>query len=814
MATKTFYLAESSSADGQTLSETAQTSITSATGWVVGTGSTNHSEMAVGIERASSTFTSTTPPDGSFDATLNDFMVTSDGPYNGTFAAGNWSFNFAVRAVTNGGAQDGRIRFRLLKGTSAASATEITAAQQLASEVLNVATGADSVSSLTLNPGAITLNNEYLFLQIAWERTGAGGMTSADVLFRTGSAGPAGTFITTTDFTQAASSIAGTAAMVFGGTAAPSGGADNPPVRSLARTMAVFSMAWAAATTFSIVDHTPSGFRGEPVPSSISGSSAAVFGGAGALTGKGTLAGTATVTFGGTGTTGGGSSISGASTLVFGGAGALTGKGALSGAAPATFSLTGALVQPVSYQPTRNRAQPPSSWWPSYSSIELVRAGHTVTGPEPSPVSGAAALSFTTRLIAPGHPPPPRRLTNPQGVEQWQPVVKVIHVKAGVGHPRPFGGQVTVTFGGTGTLQAKRAASGVALVSFTQVAALTGKGTLATAAPVVFGSTATLGGIGVLAGTAPSVFSATGSISGIGSNVLQGAASLVFGSAATLQPLGSLAGAAPVAFGGTADLIGEAPVAGSAPILFGGVGNLVSRGGISGVASFGIGVSAALTGTGALAGTAVALLDLIGDLTVDAPIAGVSSVAFSSVADLSRLTSPLEVVEPLVFSGVGSLVGTGHISGSSTLAFNVRGGLVPPLSSGGATRRQHIRWRQGVDHAVVSTDVGRMSDRPEFVTFSTGADLQIHGHSLYASAKTLARLEAEATGFIRPLKPLRSGELVNLSGRGTAATAMARTKRPNRMELGRPEAVGVRNPSEWEVMSLALNYVKGRRKKR
>jgi hypothetical protein len=201
MAAKTLYLQPTTIAWGETPDVSIQFT---ATGWVVGTGSTNHSAMFKEVERAASTFANTTPPDGSLDTTNIDFIP--GGPYSGTFANANWTINFTVRAVTGGDTADGRIRFRLFKGANAdgTSATEITAAQQQCSEVLNVTTDANFDSSLTFNPGEVTLANEYLFVQVAWERTGAGGMTNHDVAIRTGASGPTGTYMVTSDFTASA----------------------------------------------------------------------------------------------------------------------------------------------------------------------------------------------------------------------------------------------------------------------------------------------------------------------------------------------------------------------------------------------------------------------------------------------------------------------------------------------------------------------------------------------------------------------------------------------------------------------------------
>jgi hypothetical protein len=204
MPALTFYMVNGVDANGwQSLSESAQAAADSAAGWVVGTGGTLHSELAANTERASTTFTGTTVPDGSLDTTLKDAM-RSPNALNGTFAAANWTFQFAVRSPVQGGAADGRIRIRLIKAdANGANATEITAAQQQCSAVTNVTSAADFNSSLTLNPGSFTITNQYLFIQVAWERTGAGGMSTTNIRLRTGSAAtPTGTVITTSNFTS------------------------------------------------------------------------------------------------------------------------------------------------------------------------------------------------------------------------------------------------------------------------------------------------------------------------------------------------------------------------------------------------------------------------------------------------------------------------------------------------------------------------------------------------------------------------------------------------------------------------------------
>src|SRR5678810_1195439 len=103
----TWYMNDGGDANGfQALTTTTVSAVNSAAGWVVGTGSTNHSELFANTERASSTFTGTTVPDGSIDTTNKD-CFRSPLALTGSFASANWVFQFAVRSPTQGGAADG-----------------------------------------------------------------------------------------------------------------------------------------------------------------------------------------------------------------------------------------------------------------------------------------------------------------------------------------------------------------------------------------------------------------------------------------------------------------------------------------------------------------------------------------------------------------------------------------------------------------------------------------------------------------------------------------------------------------------------------
>src|SRR5262245_61521104 len=215
MATKTYYLTATTGDGWRTLDEATQTAATNADGWTHGTGNTNHSEFQVGTKRAATTFTGTTVPDGSLDTSLKD-AFRSTNALIGDFASANWTFTFVVRAPTSATGQNGRIRFRLLKAAAdGSSATELPAAQQQCSLTGGMAsTSADFTTTLTVNPGAFSLANQYLFIQVAWERTTAASMTTADVQFRTGSSASAGTRITTSDFTPGAQTLSASAATV------------------------------------------------------------------------------------------------------------------------------------------------------------------------------------------------------------------------------------------------------------------------------------------------------------------------------------------------------------------------------------------------------------------------------------------------------------------------------------------------------------------------------------------------------------------------------------------------------------------------
>lgn len=208
MAALTLWLTDNDASVFSEISETApgaEAYRTAITGWIVGTGATLRAHYDNDVEVAAASFVDSLPPDGTLDSTNGDGW-RSQNAYTGSFASANWNVDVVVRANTNGGAQDGLAHARLFRSANAdgSGATEITGAAQAGTTVTNLATSASQTSRATFNPGAFSLTNEYLFVQLAWERTGAGGMTTADVNMRIGPTVDVGSRVVTANFTPPA----------------------------------------------------------------------------------------------------------------------------------------------------------------------------------------------------------------------------------------------------------------------------------------------------------------------------------------------------------------------------------------------------------------------------------------------------------------------------------------------------------------------------------------------------------------------------------------------------------------------------------
>jgi hypothetical protein len=131
----------------------------------------------------------------------------SVGPLNGTFPAGNWTFNWFMRASTAGAI--GRINMRVWRGTNdtGAGATQVLANTNGATVTLS--TTADVNSTITAAMPQMVLVNEYLFFQVEWQETTVGSTNGCNALFRIGTS-----TITTTNFNANIQFVANNLAIV------------------------------------------------------------------------------------------------------------------------------------------------------------------------------------------------------------------------------------------------------------------------------------------------------------------------------------------------------------------------------------------------------------------------------------------------------------------------------------------------------------------------------------------------------------------------------------------------------------------------
>jgi len=205
MATKTYYVSQNLDNNFCALVDgTAQTAASRTDGWTVAKiGSALASDYDAATKQASGTFTTATshPPVLVTGTNANAFKTPA--ALSGIFDVGSWVFAMAVRATT-ASSQAGRIRMRVFASVNAdgSSARELTSATVVGTTTGALSTTADVTSTATWSPGTtIQLNNEYLFFVIAWEITTASGNNSGDAVIRTGSTGPAGTYVTTPNVT-------------------------------------------------------------------------------------------------------------------------------------------------------------------------------------------------------------------------------------------------------------------------------------------------------------------------------------------------------------------------------------------------------------------------------------------------------------------------------------------------------------------------------------------------------------------------------------------------------------------------------------
>jgi len=126
-------------------------------------------------------------PYGDFSSTeptsFSQYGYRSRFTLKGSFANANWVLSFKVKSNTYY-AQTGYVKLRLWRSTDqgGAYATQITPGWQASSLISFTAANQYQFGTITWSPGAaVTLKNEYLFLEIEWSCNVSGGNNSAAV---------------------------------------------------------------------------------------------------------------------------------------------------------------------------------------------------------------------------------------------------------------------------------------------------------------------------------------------------------------------------------------------------------------------------------------------------------------------------------------------------------------------------------------------------------------------------------------------------------------------------------------------------------
>jgi hypothetical protein len=149
-----------------------------AQGWTVDKkASPNYAFLWPNFVRPYGDFSSTEP------TSFSQYGYRSRFTLKGSFANANWVLSFKVKSNTYY-AQTGYVKLRLWRSVNAngSGATQITPGWQSSSLIAFTAANQYQTGTITWSPGAaVTLTNEYLFLEIEWSCSASGGNNSAAV---------------------------------------------------------------------------------------------------------------------------------------------------------------------------------------------------------------------------------------------------------------------------------------------------------------------------------------------------------------------------------------------------------------------------------------------------------------------------------------------------------------------------------------------------------------------------------------------------------------------------------------------------------
>lgn len=201
MPAKSLYLKDALASGSNHLSlqdgGAAPSTATISTGWAVtGAALAHFARMDSQTERAAGAFAQGLQPSGVPDNSLGDCFRTEN-KIKGGFAPGNWTLAIPLISTTAGGTQDVRVICRVWKGASAtgSDAKLVSTSYLVGSAVANLTT-TEQISTVTWPAPGFTLDDEYLFIQVALQIVDPTNQPSQNARLRVGSAA----VITTTNY--------------------------------------------------------------------------------------------------------------------------------------------------------------------------------------------------------------------------------------------------------------------------------------------------------------------------------------------------------------------------------------------------------------------------------------------------------------------------------------------------------------------------------------------------------------------------------------------------------------------------------------
>jgi len=636
------------------------------TGWKTGTVSTAtpFEKMTYGSEvSAFVASTQLTPAAlGTDDAFRTENQITA------TFAAGDWIIDFYVTAITTASTGTGRMRARIWKSANAtgSGATELTTVPLVGTTATRDVTGRafprdTGCTRITWTPGTtIALSGEYLFVQLEWEIQSAGGTSTADHHWSTGSSSalftPAlvvtpqgaatlqgtGSFSTDTKHNKAALATLGGAGSLLIATqqtqralatfaGAGSLTADTAKYKFAAATFAGSGALSANAQVVKFAEATFAGSGSLSADENLRQAGAAIFAGNGTLSADATVVTAAgavhqgAATFAGVGLLSADENLRQAAAASFAGDSSLSVDTQKSKLAAATFAGLGTLPVFASLRVVAAASYAGVGSLQAYASANLQV---TVTFTGDSTLSVTAVKGFTTHSGE----------ATFAGAGALSVSAQVYKLAA-------------ATFAGAGSLSVDESLRQAAAVSYAGAGALSARGVLQFPAAATFGGAGTLSADESLRQTAAATYQGAGSLSAVVQGTLPAAAT--FAGAGSLSAFATITGAVNA-------WSGEARFAGAGNLSVDTLQRQQALATFAGAGALSVTAQTIKFGAVSFAGA--------GTLSVDASLGQTIAASFAGAGSLSVLAATVKFGN-VTFSGAGTLSGDATVVAGGTVQF-------------------------------------------------------------------------------------------------------------------------------------------------